>query len=471
MASGTKLREELKRLREERDQQAEDSRALRQEKQHLEEENKRLRQQIAELEERLAALERAGLRQAAPFRRKPAQKIPVEKQKRPGRKHGHPGSCRPVPTLLDGEEELSLERCPQCGGTDIRQRACRVQYIEEIVPTRPTTKKIVTWTGDCAKCGPVETVHPWQTSTAQGAAKVQMGPRALALATLLNKGYGLTCRTTCGVLEELCGLRLSPGGLAQATQRVARKALPKYAELIQDLRQSPAVFCDETSWWVGQPGWWLWIATNPETTVYKIEPCRGSQVVRDFLGEDYAGILVSDCLSAYDPLPYRKHKCIGHHLQAIAKARDRPDTTELSYLNEWGLLLRTTLVLHPLILEHGDNAFEEQIEALEAWCDRLLARELSQPGDLAVQKRLAKQREHLFGCLHWPEVVEPTNNRSERGLRGGVIARKLSAGNKTVRGKEASEILMSHHATCRQRGTDFVESLADLLRLPASGRS
>src|SRR3954452_8194252 len=43
------------------------------------------------LRERVAELEREVARQAAPFRREEAKKIPPEQQKRPGRKKGHRG--------------------------------------------------------------------------------------------------------------------------------------------------------------------------------------------------------------------------------------------------------------------------------------------------------------------------------------------------------------------------------------------
>jgi len=51
----------------------------------LEETNRRLQQRIAELE-------RENARQAAPFRREPAKKVPAEEKKRPGRKPGHQGA-------------------------------------------------------------------------------------------------------------------------------------------------------------------------------------------------------------------------------------------------------------------------------------------------------------------------------------------------------------------------------------------
>ena len=212
------------------------------------------------------------------------------------------------------------------------------QFIEEIPPVRPHVTRLVTYRGGCATCGAVHSSHPLQTSTATGAAKVQLGPRARALAAALNKQFGLTMRKTCRVLKLLCGLTLSPGGLALAVQCTATKVMPAFDSLVTEIRGAAAVFADETSWYVGAPGYWLWTFTTADATVYHVDESRGRQVVLDMLGEDFAGILVSDCLASYENLPYRMHKCIAHHQKAIAEARDRPDTIDPSYLNEWKLL-------------------------------------------------------------------------------------------------------------------------------------
>src|SRR5262249_54925156 len=255
------------------------------------------------------------------------------------------------------------------------------QFIDEIPPVRPRVIRLVTYCGCCAACGEVRSTHPLQTSTASGAAKVQLGPRARALAISLNKQFGLTTRKTCRVLKQLCGLDLSPGGLVHAARRAADRTQPSFDQLVFDIRTSAAVFADETSWYVGAPGYWLWTFTTADTTVYHVDRSRGRQVVLDLLGEDFAGILVSDCLTSYENLPYRTHKCIAHHQKAIAGARDRPDTKDPSYLNEWKLLFTMVNALWKHRAALGVEEFARQRGHLEGWLDRLLKEERTQPGD------------------------------------------------------------------------------------------
>jgi hypothetical protein len=415
-----------------------------------------------QFDERMAELERAAARQAAPFRRPEQRKIPPAQQKRPGRKPGHPGFSRAVPLTIDEEIEVTLPNCPRCGG---KLRGCEplVQVIEEIPPLRPHVVRLTTWQGQCRHCGPVHSTHSLQTSRAGGAAGVQLGPRAQGLAVLLNKHLGLTMRKTCAVLHRLAGLRVTAGGVAQLLARVARRVVPSYQELLEQLRGSPAVFADETSWWVNGPKWWLWVFTNPNTTVYRVEQRRNAEVVNNTLG-DYAGMLVSDCLNSYDSLDCRKHKCVAHHLRAIRQARDRPDTPDPSYLDHWQSLFKTVCVWHRLRATLPVEMFDIGKQGLASTCARLLAQEVTQPGDVAVRNRLLKQQPHLLGCLQEP-AAEPTNNRAERALRPAVIARKLSCGNKTLAGKQTWEILASLTQTCAQRGQDFITWLTPKLQL------
>jgi len=76
----------------------------------------------------------------------------------------------------------------------------------------------------CRQCGrPLQGGHPRQTSDASGAAASQLGPRAVALATQLNKGLGLPYGKTSAVLKQAFGLAVTPGGVGQAIARAARK--------------------------------------------------------------------------------------------------------------------------------------------------------------------------------------------------------------------------------------------------------
>ena len=436
---------------------------LRAENESLKAEVQSLRQLIKQLQERTEELERSAARQAAPFRRKDKDRKAPDKHGKPGRKPGHPPAYRKEPSQIDDHVEVVLTRCPCCGGRVIDVEACE-QFIEDLPPTRPHVTRLVTYVGTCRRCGEVRSTHPMQVSTATGAAKVHLGARALGLAALLNKHLGLTTRSTCRVLESLCGLRITPGGLTQAMHRVAGKAEGSFLELLAGLRSQETVYVDETSWWVSDPRW-LWTFTTPDRTIYRVEKSRGKDVIFDTLGAHFGGVLVSDCLACYENLPFIMHKCYAHHLKAIAQARDRKPEALRSFFQGLSALLRSAMTLDRLRHDLPPPEFARIRQHLNGRADLILRPTRNDPDEERIANRLRKRRQWLFTFLDYPNV-EATNNRAERALRPAVIARKLSCGNKTERGKRTWEILASLAATCHQRGQDLVEHLRPYLLLP-----
>jgi len=422
-----------------------------------------LRQLIKQLQDRIEELERAAARQAAPFRRKDKDRKPPEQHGKPGRKPGHPPARREEPPHIDDHVEMPLEGCPHCGGPVEDVHPCE-QIIEDLPPVRPHVTRLITYTGRCRRCGEVRSTHPMQVSTATGAAKVHLGARALALGALLNKHLGLPMRPTCRVLRHLGGLRLTPGGLAQALHRVGDRARGSFLELVAGLRSQPGVYADETSWWVGGAGSWLWVFTTPDRTIYRVENSRGKDVVFDTLGAHFAGVLTSDCLASYENLPFTMHKCYAHHLKAIAQARDRKPEDQRAYLNELTALLHAAMMLDRMRGDLPPPEFARIRQHLGHRADALILPARADPDEERVANRLRKRRQWLFTFLDHPGI-EATNNRAERALRPAVIARKLSCGNKTNRGKRTWEILASLAATCHQRGQDFVEFLHPILTI------
>jgi hypothetical protein len=433
---------------------------LQAENEALRAEGEALRELVKQLTERIEQLQREAHRQAAPFRRKDKDRKPPDQHKRPGRPKGHPPAFRPVPAQIDEEIEMRLDGCPQCGGPLSGVAPC-VQYIEDIPPVRPHVTKLTTYVGTCPCCGEVRSTHPVQVSTACGAAGTHLGGRALALAAWLSKRLGMTTRSVCQVLHALFGLKLTPGGLTQALDRVADKTQPAFDQLITELRRQSGVWADETSWWVGRPGWWLWTFTSPDLTVYHVDRSRGRDVVLDMLGPDFTGVLTSDCLASYEKLPYKMHKCYAHHLKAIAQAQeDQPS----DYLRQLRALLHAAIYLQAHRADLPPPEWPQRRQHLEDRADELLLRTTPPAGAAKVAERIRKRRHWLFTFLDDPSL-EATNNRAERALRPAVIARKLSCGNKTERGKETWEILTSLAATCHQRGQDFPEFLRPMLTL------
>lgn len=416
------------------------------------------RERIQQLEEALQAAERAAYRQAAPFR------IPEHKHvaapKPPGRKAGHPGAYRHRPDTIDEAIEVALCSCPYCGSKDFTNQTQIEQIIEDIAPVRPRLTRLTTFQALCSGCArAVRSSHPLQMSLASGAAGVQLGPNALAIAADLNKAKGLSMRKTCAILRDCFALALTPGGLSQALDRLALKVQSKYEAIAEELRHASVVHSDETSWWVGGAGWWLWVFTNANHTLYLVDQSRGRCVVSQLLGLDFAGVLVSDCLAIYDDTTALQQKCYAHHHKAIRQAKAQHPHAGEGFLNELAAMLRAAVVLQQQKADLDPQTFSGLRQALHRRAAQLLDLPRSEPSEEAVRNRLAKQRDHLFTFLDH-DGVDATNNLAERQLRPAVIARKISCGNKTKKGALTWQILASLAATCAQRSSSFIAEIA-----------
>ena len=460
------LERENQTLREENETLRRKNRVLRRKYETVQDEKQSLREQldashrrIRRLEDKVEELQRTSCRQAAPFRRKKKDKKASSGGSggSPGRKPGHEPAWRQEPERVDEEKVVPLERCPHCDGPveDVRPVE---QYIEDIPPVKVRIIRLVTHRGHCPRCGPVRSTHPLQMSRAAGAAKVQLGPRTLGLAAYMKYHLGLSFRKMVELLEVF-GLSVTPGGLSQALARVAVRLVGVWLDILKRIRGSPVAHADETSWYVGRPGWWLWVFTTPEWTLYVVDKTRASDVVERTLGSDFSGVLVSDCLSSYDPIECRKHKCWSHHLKALSEAIERLPDGEVKPLKRMQVMLRAGIVLGQMHEEISSEHYNWRRSALEESVDRLLEAPQECGGVDKALERFRRQREHLFTFLHEPQVPA-TNNLAERQLRPAVIARKISCGNKTDWGRLVWQILSSISATCHQQGIDFMDFIA-----------
>ena len=427
----------------------------------LEAELSESRSQQSKIQSNLDEANRQAHRQAGPFRI-PEKKRTSDPQK-PGQKKGHPGIYRAVPAHIDETIDVTLDKCPQCGGP-IADPKCIEQIIEEIPKIQPKVIRLRTYKAICPHCGEVRSRHPLQVSEAIGAAKVHLGPRALAITAMLNKALGTTVRKTCRILQDILGLRLTPGGLTQITHRLADKFQDDYQQLLEGLRSAPVVHCDETSWWVGGPKYYLWVFTNSNTTAYRVENGRGRGIITDTLGADFPGVLVSDCLNIYDNATPLQQKCYSHHLKAISEAIEQHPRQGEGFLNDCRFVLHTAMSVKKMEPRISPAEYVDNRSRLEQCADNLVNRSDLIPSEEKIRVRLAKQRDHFFTFMYHVSV-DATNNLAERQLRPAVIARKVSCGNRTLKGKRTWEILASIAATAAQRSQSFLDVVAERTRL------
>ena len=431
----------------------------------LQKRNKRLEDENSRLKRDLDAARRAGCRQAAPFA-KPRVRDPKKPGRRPGASYGKPAR-RSAPSRVDEHCDVPLPAgCPRCGG-QVRATGTVTQVQEELPVPRVVVRRFQVAVGVCRACGSrVRGRHRLQSSDAVGAAGVQLGPRLVALAVILNKQLGLSFGKVETLLRQQYGVTVSRSGLVRAVARAGRRAKPTHDDLLKQLRGSPVVTPDETGWKVGGAPAWLWAAATPRTTVYLIQPGRGWPQAARLLGEDFDGVLVRDGWAPYRRFTAATHQtCLAHLLRRGRTLRE--DHPRSRVVADVQTALQQALRLR-------DEARAGRLppagvgEALDALADRL-ARRLVRPGHLPAVQRFARHLRTewtaLFTFLRNP-AVDAANWRAEQAIRPAVVTRKVCGGNRSWKGAETQQVLASVIRTAVQRQCNPHDVITALLRSP-----
>jgi transposase len=473
--ANTRLRDENVALRTENAQlrgENEVLRAERAENGRLRELVEQLREQVERLLARVQELERAGKRQAAPFSRNDPKPDP----KRPGRKPGADYGVRArraVPDRVDRQVDVPLpETCPHCGGRDIEHERVAFQYQEDFPQPRPTDiARYAVHIGRCRGCGRrVQPRHPDQTSDALGAAGVQLGPRAVALAAWLSKSFGLSA-SKIARLFAYHGLSVTPGGVTQAVARAGRRAAPTYAELVAGARASPVVAPDETGWRVNGAKAWLWAFVGTALVVYHIatgEGARGFGTAATVLGADYPGVLERDGWAPYRQFVHARHQsCLAHLLRRCRSLVAVAGRGQARTPRTVARLLRHALHVRDRRDAGQLSAGQVAAEAtrLGAAIDALIAGRTRYRPNRRLLKHLGRERSALFTFLSTPGV-QATNWRAEQAIRPAVVTRKNWGGNRTRAGAGTWEVLASVLTTAVMQHRDPVATLIPLLQSP-----
>ena len=164
-------------------------------------------------------------------------------------------------------------------------------------------------------------------------------------------------------------------------------------------------------------------------------------------------------------------KCVAHILKNIRNLLEKPKRGR-----SHEFLLAVRAVFKKALKLHSDfqvgllepKEFDSVRGCLTRRLDRLLElRSLSNKANVRLQSELGKHhaRGSLLRFLFDPSV-SPTNNSAERALRPAVIARKLSAGSKSLSGATAFSAFKSVIETGKLAGVSGFNTLLELYANP-----
>jgi transposase len=292
------------------------------------------------------------------------------------------------------------------------------------------------------------------------------GPRLQAAIVTLTARNRISRRDMVELTRELFGIGLSTGTVDAICQRASLALQDPHEQLTAAVLASAAVNVDETGWrCAGQPRT-LWTAVTPTMAIFRIAADRHRDRLDELLG-NFAGIVCSDRWWAYDHLDSDcRQACWAHLVRDFT--RHSEGLAEQKAFGEHGLKLCQRLfeVWHAFD-EHQDRGrLAREMQPIQTELHALLARAARKSKRTRFHRVFANNLLKLWPAL-WTFVtvdgIEPTNNAAEQALRGPVITRKLSHGNRTADGERFIERALSASVTCRRQRRSLFAYLADLL--------
>lgn len=370
-----------------------------------------------------------------------------------GAQPGHKGSYRvPLPTAqLDRIVDCPPSLACDCGGVVIVDgRKTRHHQVFDLPPIQPIATEYRCLRGVCTRCG-----QKRHGALPAGVPSGQLGPRAVALIGTLAGQYHLSQGKIRDLLAGVFGLRFSLGTVSSAHGQVAEALAAPMAEVHTALQQAPVRHMDETSHHSHGHLMWLWALVGDWGASFSIQPSRGKLAAQAVLGDNPAGVLVSDRYAGYHWVdPHRRQVCWAHLLRDFARIAGRSGETGRlgSRLLQGGYVLFRWR-------EQGKSA------AAFAPLQKRLKRQLqvgTEPGGCRKTAGTCRNLLALWSAL-WRFLddprIPPTNNLAERALRGVVLRRKISYVTRSGRGLRFVERAFAAAYTCRRQGIELFEFL------------
>jgi transposase len=388
------------------------------------------------------------------------------KSKRPkGGQPGQPGSFRAAypPEQMDEVVDFFPSCCGICGegfesGAPPLDPEPDCHQVVDLPPIKPHVTDHRLHARQCRKC------RMWTRAELPKSVPVTtFRPNVHALAAMLTGVYHVTRRAVCQLLGDLLGIPISLGTVSNMEGRIEKALEPARAEAENEVRKAGTVHSDETGWKeIGERAY-LWTNVTKDVAVYRIDRRRNADVVREMLGPDFQGYMVSDRFAVYLGTPEEQRQVCHSHIQRdYEKIAARSGQSK--EIGQQGLRLEKRLFRYWQRFKKGllDRAgLRQRMQRVKNDMRALLA-----VGAECNHKKTARTCRNLLAL--WPalfvfvevEGLDPTNNAAERALRQGVIWRKISFGSQSDRGSRFVASILTAVETIRLQKRTYGSSSA-----------
>jgi transposase len=425
---------------------------------------------------RVEELEREAGRSSRNSSLPPSRDSPDARKQRPkkrserkqGGQSGHPGKHREMVADPDRVVEHWPSACAGCGeqlsdrvadGDPVAHQVSEIIVRVEVTEHRRMRAR--------CQCG-CRTLAPLPAGVPTGA----FGPAAAAAAATLTAAR-VSRRQAARLLADLCGLAISAASVEALVKQASDALEDAYVEVLAAVDQSAVRGADETSWQRAGQTRWLSVATAEQAALFQLSDRRDRDSARALLGDDPAGVIVSDRYAVYLFIDDSKRQlCLAHVLRdftALGERGGAPGRLGRKLTRQLGDVFVT---LNQPARDRSDLAkLSSDTQPARDRISELLAQ--------GARSRDPKTRRFCTGLLDheaalWTFTrlpgVPATNNASERALRHAVMWRKTSYGTQTDHGDRLVERLLTLRETCRLQGRRLHEYLTAAITADLHGQ-
>ena len=433
---------------------------LRQENAELRKIIEELNRKIADLEEKLRLNSQNSSKSPSSDRYPKKQPPPEDKKERKTRQ----GFFRKWFPKEEVSEFIQYypQNCDGCGGNHFlpKVKVAEARQVVEIPPIKPIVTEHQAMKCRCVNCGKQVRAHLPQEVTSS-----VFGPKIKAWCTVLSGKFHLSKNQIKELFGTLLGISIAKGSVINTHYQAALMLQHPYEEALQTLRKNKTAYADETGWRTKGQTKWLWQATDKEIVIFKIFASRGKKAFHSLLGKDVVQNLVTDRFQSYSTDGLHQY-CWAHLKRDFKRIEQR--SGHVSTIGKLMGSLCSFLFKCVHERERGEISKEEFIEKAKEIKDefhylfKLGLRadthdfKLGKTGRFC--ERILRDEDKLWAFIK-DQDLDLTNNLSERNLRPAVIWRKISFGNKSARGEQFVERILSVVETIKIQGRNILDYL------------
>ena len=366
--------------------------------------------------------------------------------------------------------EYPAERCPKCGGTDLKQNMPVRKQVADFDGNQRTITVATAIIGNaaCNSCGEqIRGPNPFMDGTS-------LGPVLLGLVVQMHD-MASTDQDISKLLDGFYRFYVSPSALWNARKAVARKLKPQIESIKKEFLRWLWVQMDEAVFKTGRGRGYAWTATVPGATFVYVAPSRTDVVLHEHFSWLAGKAVVCDGYQAYSTeiggkkmFPW-KQRCWRHllaRMEALAvRERQLREEAGESGPGPLELIYDRMLAMYRKI-RHMDTLAPFTTMNLSRLAWHILS-EYDEKGEEG------KVRGHVMRAI--PDMftfaafagMPPHNNAAELEIRDVVVCQRTVRGKLvTPEGREVFSILVTFSRTCHKRGLFACRAVVELSRDP-----